>query len=333
MIENKKSFFLIELNIRKFNSEFAIEKINDDLDIILGSLNVKNRTHRFLSNDKKKLCIFFETDQRKRKGQIVNNCEKKLDENVEFKVQGLVKQLYTLDIERLNKNKNFKNIEIERYNPYDDYEADDLKIFANKKNWHSWQKSIYNKIFDENGQYLKADTRRIISIVDSTGKTGKSSFFKFLYKTHHTTIGPIPIGTAAQLRSCAIALGKRNFYIIDLTRARSKEDSQDDLLSAVESIKNGVIQSSLYGKGEILLMEPPHIVITSNFVLKYDLLSKDRWDVFEINKKLELKKLEPSRIQRKLIQQEKNEIKEILIKKRLKNIIKKEVRQELLDKN
>ena len=44
----------------------------------------------------------------------------------------------------------------------------------------------------------------------------------------------------------------------------------------------------MYGNAANLLMEPPHIIVSSNFLFKMSSLSKDRWEILEIkNKKLE----------------------------------------------
>jgi hypothetical protein len=43
-----------------------------------------------------------------------------------------------------------------------------------------------------------------------------------------------------------------------------------------------MVYSPRYGKCETLLMEPPHVLITSNYPLDYTLLSLDRWKVYEI---------------------------------------------------
>lgn len=52
----------------------------------------------------------------------------------------------------------------------------------------------------------------------------------------------------------------------------------------MEDIKNGFITSSFYGKGKSLLMNPPHIIISSNYVLNQNLLSEDRWISYKIDK-------------------------------------------------
>ena len=76
--------------------------------------------------------------------------------------------------------------------------------------------------------------------------------------------------------------GPKKMYILDLTRTKGKGDSEHDLLSVLESIVDGMIYSPMYGKCKTLLMEPPHVRITSNYALDYTLLSLDRWKVYEI---------------------------------------------------
>ena len=76
--------------------------------------------------------------------------------------------------------------------------------------------------------------------------------------------------------------GPKKMYILDLTRTKGKGDSEHDLLSVLESIVDGMIYSPRYGKCKTLLMEPPHVLITSKYALDYTLLSLDRWKVYEI---------------------------------------------------
>lgn len=95
-------------------------------------------------------------------------------------------------------------------------------------------------------------------------------------------IGKITFGTASQLRSSVINMGAKRMYILDLTRTKGRDDSEYDLRSCLESIADGMITSPMYGKAASLLMEPPHILITSRYLLDYELLSMDRWRVYEI---------------------------------------------------
>jgi hypothetical protein len=47
----------------------------------------------------------------------------------------------------------------------------------------------------------------------------------------------------------------------------------------------------MFGSGKTLLMTPPHIIVAGNRPLNYELLSKDRWVIFEITKDKKLKNI------------------------------------------
>lgn len=148
-------------------------------------------------------------------------------------------------------------------------------------------------MFDERGKIKTPDNRKIISIVDETGNNGKSTFFKYLLVKHSRTIARFCYGKAAQLRTRAINTGGKQIYIVDLARTRGKDDSEADLLAALEDIKSGLVTSALYGKENTLVMTPPHIIISSNYIFHYDWLSSDRWEIYVI-KNNKLKKLNVS---------------------------------------
>lgn len=102
-------------------------------------------------------------------------------------------------------------------------------------------------------------------------------------------------GSASQLRSGAVNIGKKKLYIVDLARSKSSGDKEEDLLSVLEDIKNGFVTNAMYGSGKTLMMEPPHIIVSSNYILNYELLSSDRWQVYEINSKNQLKQKDPKK--------------------------------------
>lgn len=89
-------------------------------------------------------------------------------------------------------------------------------------------------------------------------------------------------GSTSQLRSSAVNLGKKDFYVVDLARSKSKDDRQEDLLSVLEDLTSGLVTNVIYGSGKTLLMEPPHSIVSSNYSLKYELFSEDRWDLSQI---------------------------------------------------
>lgn len=70
--------------------------------------------------------------------------------------------------------------------------------------------------------------------------------------------------------------------IIDLTRSKSSENKPENLISAIENLKSEVVCNAMYGKGQTVLMEPPHIIISSNYTFDQNLLSKDRAEIYKI---------------------------------------------------
>jgi len=176
-----------------------------------------------------------------------------------------------------------------------EYNGKDIKIYKDKTKWRKWQTKIYDKLIDETGEFKKPDARKIISLVDFKEASGKSSFFKWLYVQHPKDIGRMGYGSSSQLRSSIINIGRKKLYIVDLPRTKGRGDKQEDLLSIIEDIKTGLVINARYGSVKTLLMEPPHIIISSSYELEYSALSKDKWEVYQIDTKtLDLKDLKIS---------------------------------------
>lgn len=158
----------------------------------------------------------------------------------------------------------------------------DLNIFNDKTLLYAWQCDIHNLLFN-NRDFLKQsvltrpDDRTINVIVDKHGNSGKSKLVKYLCYNYEKDICKLAFGTAQQLRSAVISAGRKKVYILDIPRTLGLSDNILDIISAVEDIKNGFICSSMYGKYEKLIMEPPYIIIFSNMEIDPKLMSKDRW--------------------------------------------------------
>ena len=290
--ENKSSYFVLELAIDSSkNTSYYKNELENSIDLILSSMNVSDVCYTYDTIDRDNIIYFFKSNKRKRKGELAKFCQKFLPEKQEYDVQGIRSDQFQEEIVRMKRNKNF----ILRDEPEDpvianEYKGLDLLRFENPKDWYPWQKQIYHNIFEERQEgivFKEPDPRHIVSLVDKKGNSGKSSFFKWIYYKYPKNIGRIGYGSASQLRSSVVNIGKKDLYIIDLSRSKSKNDRQEDLLSVLEDLKSGLVTNAMYGSGKTLIMEPPHIVVSSNYSLDYNLLSEDRWDVFEIhNKKL-----------------------------------------------
>jgi hypothetical protein len=252
---NKKSYFYIDVKIPEEhkNSQIHYQKITNAIDLILDAMKVADDTYRFENHDSGRIIQFFKTESRKRKGQLNKFCERFIEDNEIETVRtgGVNKDWYETEILKLTKNKNYSLTEEPKK---DVYNGEDIKLFEDRKNWKKWQKKLYDKIFETSGEFKKPDQRKIVSLIDYKGCSGKSTFFKFLFVNHPSEIGRIGYGTANQLRSSVTNLGVKKLFIIDLTRAKGKEDNLEDLLSITEDVKNGLVINPMFGSGRILIM-------------------------------------------------------------------------------
>lgn len=185
------------------------------------------------------------------------------------------------------------------------YTGKDIEVLDDKEKRFPWQDSIINEIFVQGKTIIKdADDRTIVWISCTKGGTGKSKLVKWACY-HNDNIVKISFGTSSQLRSALIAAGPRKVYFVDIPRTLGSDDSIHSLMSALEDLKNGYIVSSMYGKNQSLLLDPPHIVVFSNKECPKTMMSADRWKTFSININRELVELEaekPGDVWNKLFQ-------------------------------
>lgn len=85
------------------------------------------------------------------------------------------------------------------------------------------------------------------------------------------------------MRAALIKRGPFPMYVLDIPRTIAKTEHLDEVYSLLESLKNGVLESSMYGDGSMsLMMAPPLIWVFSNSYPETNKLSQDRWQVFTL---------------------------------------------------
>lgn len=283
MLENKNSYFYLDMRLPYDRKESSVyqDQLKNSVDLVLASMGVEEDPEEFCKIDKTRIIYLFKTSKRKRKGQLIKFCKRFLDDTIEYTAEGISKSGLSEQLVKLTKSDKYNKKDINTIK----YNGDDIKILDDRKNWKPWQTEIFKKFFNEDLSFKKPQERIIYSLVDIEGQSGKSIFYKWLLvHIGENDIGKITFGTASQLRSSVINMGTKKMYILDLTRTKGRDDSEFDLMSALESVVDGMIVSPMYGRAATLLMEPPHILITSNYLLDYELLSMDRWRVYEIKK-------------------------------------------------
>ena len=92
----------------------------------------------------------------------------------------------------------------------------------------------------------------------------------------------VGLGSATQIKTAVIEKGAHTIWMVNLPRVRGGDERQQELFSALEEIKDGWVESPMYGKAAELLMEPPHIWIFSNELPNINCCSLDRWRVWHL---------------------------------------------------
>lgn len=134
-----------------------------------------------------------------------------------------------------------------------------------------WQQTLYDRLKGP------VDPRKVHWYWEMTGNVGKS--FMAAYATFVAGAITVPIG---KLHDMCYVLSKDTYpiYIIDIPRTYA--DKLDHVFTLVEMIKSGKMCSYKY-ESKIMLLEPAHVVIFSNFPPNLDSWSPDRYDINNIS--------------------------------------------------
>lgn len=139
---------------------------------------------------------------------------------------------------------------------------------------HPWQLQIENEI-----KHKCKNTRTINWLFDPLGGTGKTSLIKMLYKTYD--IGWLYYANTRDLLNYVFKTSNKNCYIFNLTKAKPRDIGGEDLYSALESIKDGMIFNGKYETGT-KCMDPPHIWVFANEKPNYSAMTNNRFKVWTI---------------------------------------------------
>lgn len=154
-----------------------------------------------------------------------------------------------------------------------------MKLF---KQWdkYPWQQTILDMI-------QVFDMRAIDIIYDPNGHEGKSIFAEYLETqgSKDTEIIP-PYRLMDDIFQWVCGIPGKKAYLVDMPRGM-KKDSLGDFYAGIEVIKNGMAYDKRYKRQKVWFSRP-RIFIFTNTLPAFDLMSKDRWNVWIINDQLEL---------------------------------------------
>lgn len=137
---------------------------------------------------------------------------------------------------------------------------------------YDWQK-------DAMAMFSLQDERQILLVVDKLGGAGKSYLARYCEANGIAKVIP-KMDRAGDMLS-AVMVNPASGYIFDIPRSENKSSAA--LWTAIEQIKNGHIFDWRYQYRE-MWMESPKIMVFSNYKPEGDFLSKDRWQILEIEK-------------------------------------------------
>lgn len=125
------------------------------------------------------------------------------------------------------------------------------------------------------------DMRKINLIFDPVGNCGKSLLSEFMeFKDLAEEVPPFRLMDDIFQWVCTRPI--RPCYIIDMPRGM-KKDRLGDFYSGIEVIKNGVAYDKRHRAKKIRFNRPRVFVFTNTLPL-FDMMSKDRWEIWTINK-------------------------------------------------
>ncbi|MDC0525367.1 hypothetical protein OAO87_00115 [bacterium] len=135
--------------------------------------------------------------------------------------------------------------------------------------FYPWQDTCYKLVQEE-------DDRWIHLIFDEVGNVGKSVFLEFLEYQGLAFEMP-PLRHMEDIMEFAHSFPVQKAYIIDMPRGM-KKDKLADFYAGLESIKNGVTYDKRY-VGKKRRMDRPQIMVFTNSLPVFELMSMDRWRI------------------------------------------------------
>lgn len=167
-------------------------------------------------------------------------------------------------------------------------DKDEVKILTKQLAlYNSWEERPFQSKIREMANTF--DLRKIDLVWDTTGNCGKSMLCEKLeYDGIAEEIPPFRMMDDIFQWVCSRPIKKA--YIVDMPRGM-KKDRLGDFYSGIEVIKNGVAYDKRYSAKKIRF-DRPRIFVFTNTLPNLDLMSKDRWCIWKVNKRYELVKIE-----------------------------------------
>lgn len=146
---------------------------------------------------------------------------------------------------------------------------------------YKWQAQIYGTIM------TKPNYREVVWIADEEGCKGKTQFIKYCAINHPGKVMWIePSGTTRDIIHVVMEQIKGGWrgdtVMINLPRSATSGSDMGHVYRVIETLKDGMIYSSKYSGGTMLIPSC-HVIVMSNMLPERHRLSADRWCVYTIS--------------------------------------------------
>lgn len=156
--------------------------------------------------------------------------------------------------------------------------------------YRSWEGALAKfhdlKLLPWQGQVIadlkEQNERQCTVILDREGANGKSYLSKHLVVRYGYAYVP-PMTTTEDYMFMAMAHPNAKGFVFDIPRAENSQQEKA-MWSAMETIKNGYLYDKRYSFTEKWI-EPPKMLVFTNDKPPSNMLSADRWRVYELIKK------------------------------------------------
>lgn len=133
----------------------------------------------------------------------------------------------------------------------------------------------------------ETDDRSIKLIYDTVGDSGKSIFAEYLEYNNLAYEIP-PYRSMEDILAVAMSQKPKKCYLIDMPRGMKKE-KLSEFYSGLESLKNGVAYDKRYSFRKVRF-DRPQIIVYTNHLPVWSLMSAGRWEVWEMQSDFSLEK-------------------------------------------
>jgi len=163
------------------------------------------------------------------------------------------------------------------------YSGKDLEMMDSSVPKYNWQAQL-----DYLLATIESSDRQVIVIYDPKGGRGKSKWCKRRLFYHEDSM-LLAVENSAQQSLAALSTSPaKSLYLLDVPRAKRSKESWSEIFRLCETLKNGLLTSTFYGKYSCSMFDTCTVVLMTNYPIYedpelFEQLSHDRWLCFSID--------------------------------------------------